>query len=206
MRKVLKIAARILGFLLVSVVVGYSLFLANAKYIMHEQLPMLGGYGYAIVLSGSMEPVISVNDVVIVKSQDSYEPGDIITYADEDGTLITHRIVSIDDDEVIVRGDANNTNDPAFSVDSIKGAVVAIIPKVGYLVKLMQQPIFMLCAVALAFFLMERSYSKEEKEKTQDIDDIKAEIARLKGEDNSAAAQADSTAETADGSETKTES
>ncbi len=180
MRKVLKAAARLLGFLVVSVLVGYSLFLANAKYILHEQLPMLGGCGYAVVLSGSMEPTISVNDVVIIKEQDAYEVGDIITYVDGDGTLITHRIVAIDGDEITVRGDANNTDDPTFSVESIKGAVVAVLPKVGYVITLMQQPVFVVCALALAFFLMERSYSKEERVQQQSVDDIKAEIEKLK--------------------------
>ena len=37
-----------------------------------EQVSMVFGYGSAIILSGSMEPAISVDDVIIIAKQNSY--------------------------------------------------------------------------------------------------------------------------------------
>ena len=47
------------------------------------------------VLSDSMYPVFKTGDMVVVKAQDDYEVGDIVTYSFSSGTLATHRIVSI---------------------------------------------------------------------------------------------------------------
>lgn len=41
-----------------------------------------------------MEPAISIRDMVIIKEQKEYKVLDIVTYRDQKGTLITHRIVS----------------------------------------------------------------------------------------------------------------
>ena len=180
MKKFLKIAARMLWFFFVSVLIGHGLFLLNAKLVLHEQLPMIGGFGHAVVLSGSMEPVISVNDLIIIKKQDSYEVDDIITYIDDKNTLVTHRIIEINNSVVKAKGDANNTADTNFDTERIKGKVIAIIPKLGYAVIFLQNPFCIICVVALAFIFLERSYSKEEKDKSNDIASIKAEIEKIK--------------------------
>ena len=75
------------------------------------------------VSSGSMEPVIKVNNLIIVKKQKEYHEGDIITYK-KGKEYITHRIVNIDGEEIITRGDANNTNDKPFKEDQIIGKYV----------------------------------------------------------------------------------
>lgn len=180
MNKILKALGRILWFLFVSVLIGYSAYLLNAKLIMHEQLPMICGTGHAVVLSGSMEPAISINDLVIIQKQDTYQTGDIVTYIDDKNTLITHRITEIDGTTVTVKGDANNAADPEFDISRIKGKVTAIIPKAGYAVKFLQNPVCVITIVIIAFILLERSYRKEEEVKTEDINAIKAEIDKLK--------------------------
>lgn len=66
-----------------------------------------------IVASGSMEPTLKVNELILVKSQKEYRIGDIITFYDEtlDATT-THRIVDIDTNgEITTKGDYNNTED-----------------------------------------------------------------------------------------------
>ncbi len=180
MRKFFKIFIKILWFLFVSVLIGYSVFLLNAKFILHEKLPMIGGVGHAVVLSGSMEPVISVNDLLIIKSQDSYEIDDIITYVDNENMLVTHRIIELNGTTVKVKGDANNAADPEFNYERIKGKVIAIIPKLGYVVVFFQNPLCVICVVVLAFILLERSYAKKEQDATNNLDSIKAEIEKIK--------------------------
>lgn len=182
MKKALKIAGRILVYLFMSVLIGGNLFLINAKFVMHEQLPMIGGCGYAIVLSGSMRPTFDVNDLLIVQKCDTYAPGDMVTYVDSQNDLVTHRLVSIDYEKniMITKGDANNITDPELECDRIKGKVIKILPGFGNVINILQNPFCVLTVLALSIFLMERSYAKEKKRKTSDLDSIRAEIELLK--------------------------
>ena len=76
------------------------------------------------MLTGSMEPTIIPNEMIIIKEQKSYKENDIITYRDKFGMLITHRIIGIEDENIITKGDSNNGPDEIISVDKIEGKVV----------------------------------------------------------------------------------
>ena len=93
---------------------------------------------------------------------------------------VTHRIVSITDSEVITRGDANNTEDSPITPQQLKGKVVLAIPFVGYAINAIKTPIGTLCVIALAIFLLERSFRAEKQKDEKELDAIKAEIEKLK--------------------------
>ena len=90
--------------------------------------PMVFGWGVARVVSGSMEPEIPVGSMIAIKKQESYGLGDVVTYLNVKGNPVTHRIVSINGNEVIAQGDANNTEDEPFDVNQIIGKVRCVIP------------------------------------------------------------------------------
>jgi signal peptidase len=118
---------------------------------------------------------------LIISKQKSYEVGDIVVF--QDGKMaITHRIVSISENEVITRGDANNTDDEPIMLEHIKGEVVCVIPLVGHLVSLIKTPFGTLTIIVLAVFLLERSFRAEKEKDKKQLDDIKAEIEKLKRE------------------------
>ena len=73
--------------------------------------------------SGSMEPYLKVNDVILIKESNNYKPQDIITYKDND-EYITHRIISSNNNEIITKGDANNISDKPITKDKIVGKVI----------------------------------------------------------------------------------
>lgn len=91
-----------------------------------------------VVATGSMEPAISVGDVVLVCQTDSekLEVGNIIQYRSEDYTVI-HRIIGCSDNEsadreLITKGDYNNAPDAdPVSPEQIEGRVVLVIPDAG---------------------------------------------------------------------------
>jgi signal peptidase len=96
-----------------------------------------------IVLSGSMVPMMMPGDMIIVNTinSDDLKVGDVIAFQDPDGrpnTIVTHRIVSIDDSSVSLifqtKGDANSDPD-IFSVpaSNVIGELVFVLPVVGYL-------------------------------------------------------------------------
>jgi signal peptidase len=95
-----------------------------------------------VVLTGSMEPVISPGDVVITMPVSRREPeiGDVVTYVAKrfDGSPVgnfTHRIISGSETEgFIVKGDANPAPDiQRPKLQDIAGVVVFTIPFIGTL-------------------------------------------------------------------------
>lgn len=79
-------------------------------------------FGFRIyrVISGSMQPALQIGDVIIIKKANNYAEKDIITY-DNGLTTITHRIKSINGDEIITEGDANDAPDKPITKDRILG-------------------------------------------------------------------------------------
>ncbi len=91
--------------------------------------------GPAVVLtSGSMEPLLSVGDVVLtIPAEAEQVEGHIVTFW-RSGSYVTHRVVEIDTNEGTVRtkGDANAANDSAVvPLDAIEGRVRLAIPYAG---------------------------------------------------------------------------
>ena len=135
--KVVKIVLwSIFGIILALIVVALSSLLVQ-KYIQKKPVPNIMGYSYMIVLTGSMNGTIDQDDLIIIKKTDDYKNGDIVTFVDANGTVVTHRIIrTIDDGKFITKGDANDSedNDPITS-DQIVGEKIGVIPKVGLVFK-----------------------------------------------------------------------
>ena len=103
----------------------FSSFISTV--VLHKDYVNIGGYTFFIVASGSMSGTVDVNDMVIEKITDDFQVGDIVTYQ-ADGYFVTHRIISINKDQIITKGDSNNTEDDPIGRDKIIGKVVAIFP------------------------------------------------------------------------------
>ena len=168
---------------IVSVIVGVNLYNWNAKSLTGNMLPMPFGYGSAVVLSGSMEPTIMTDELILVREADSYAVGDVVVF--QNGRmLVVHRIVAIDGESVITRGDANNTDDTPIEMSQIKGLVFAHIPCVGALVRVLKTPLATITMILAAVVLVELPFQKEKEKKEAELERIKAEIRRLKEEQN----------------------
>ena len=92
--------------LIIGLLIGTGVYSWVVGHILHS-LPMPFGIGSSIVLSGSMEPTLSTNDLVIVKRCDSYDVQDIVVFQSEN-SMVIHRIIEIDGTLVTTKGDANN--------------------------------------------------------------------------------------------------
>ena len=166
---------------LAGVVLGIQLYSWNASSLGGDKMPMPLGFATSVVLSGSMEPELSVDDMIIVVSRESYEVGDVVVFQSY-GTLIVHRIISIDGETVVTQGDANPTPDAPIKLKDIKGEVVYSIPYVGLVLSFIRSPIGVILILGSAFFLMERSFRKEKEESMEELDLIKEEIRRLQAQ------------------------
>lgn len=149
-KKVLLISVTVLLVLMVSFNI-YNLF---SLKIMKRPLTTIGGYSVLEVVSGSMEPTIHVGDMIIINTKASnYQENDIVTFLDVNGSFVTHRIISINDEEMITKGDFNNTEDEPTKIDKIVGKYVAKIPGVGKLLSSFKNPftLVMILIIGLLF-------------------------------------------------------
>lgn len=166
---------------LIGLIIGGNIYFANANGIVGNQLPMPFGYGLANVLSGSMEPTFSKGSLLFVKDTKNVKEGDIVVYQSEQ-ELIVHRIIALKDKEVITQGDANNVADPPFDKTQIKGKVIGWIPVLGSIAAILKTPIAMIAIIILALLLIEGSFRAQRDADDQELEAIKAEIRRLKEE------------------------
>ena len=164
---------------LLAAVVGVNIYAINVTRLAGDLVPMPFGFGVAVVLSGSMEPELSTGDLLLLVRQDAYYAEDVVVYQDKN-MAVTHRIISISEEGVITKGDANNTTDSPISPAQIKGKVVIAIPLIGYLVNVIKSPMGTLTTVILALWLLERSFHLDKAKDDKKLDEIKAEIERLK--------------------------
>ncbi len=164
--KAIKIIWRVLQsvlLVLLSVILLCNLYVIGAEALLHEENPTVFGWSWAVVLSGSMEPEISLDDLIVNKAQDAYEVGDVITF-ENGSSLTTHRIVGISESGYITKGDANNTEDTnPVAQERIVGKVVFSVPKVGLVIGYLKTPLGMLCMVLLGFCLIEIPYLLEKQ-------------------------------------------
>ena len=162
-------------------VLGLNVYHLNSERLIHEQLPMPFGYGSAVVLSGSMEPELSKGDLIIVKESGSYGAGDVVVYQ-ENNILIVHRIISVEEDQITTKGDANPVADEPVKASAVRGEVVASIPFVGTFVNLLKTPFGTVYIIIAAILLVEIPRRREQKQADDERQKVIDEIRRIKDE------------------------
>ena len=155
--------------------------------ILNKDYPNLFGYTFFEIVSGSMSPTIEKGDMIIVKLDTDYKVGDIISFKDED-SIITHRIIEINDDKIVTKGDSNNTTDNPITKDKIVGKTVKIVSRAFILAKVFTTPkVLLMCLITITMMCWCAASFKNEvkKEKIKsggriDIMDIIRKNNRLK--------------------------
>jgi len=112
-----------------TIVLAYLLSLALVKGLslaLDTELPL------AVVSSWSMEPVLHIGDMIVLRGG-APGVGDIVVYYR--GKYVVHRVVSVRKDagivEVETKGDANMASDGYVKLDRVKGVVVVVVPYIG---------------------------------------------------------------------------
>ena len=181
-RKQLQGILRCCLLVLISFVFGFGIYRWNAKSLTGNVMPMPFGFGIGVVMSGSMEPELSVDDVIVVVEKQGYEIGDVVVFQQKN-MLVVHKIISIDGEMVTTQGTANNTADEPMHESAIKGIVWFHIDGLGEMVTWIKSPLGTILILAVATLLLMWSYSSEKKEKTtedEQLDIIRREIEKLK--------------------------
>jgi len=133
MKKILAIIVNTVFVLLIIIGIG----------IVFSLLPFKKNYKILSVMSGSMQPAISMGSVVVVKPIDRYKVGDIITFTPRDAKTkkdyTTHRITEVvrrnDLYAYRTKGDASPSGDSEIvSHNRVLGKVILSIALIGYII------------------------------------------------------------------------
>lgn len=109
-----------------------------------DRTPHLGPYSALIVLSGSMEPVFSPGDIVVVRdvAPNALVAGDIVTFrsSSKRNALVTHRIIEARNGpqglSFVTKGDANEDPDTdLLQTSGVVGKYVFPVPYAGTIVQ-----------------------------------------------------------------------
>ena len=119
------------------------------------------GYTIFQVITASMSNTINPQDIVIVKLTDDVKTHDIITFRVGDD-FVTHRIIGNDEDKIITRGDANNSQDAPITKDQIVGKVVFIISNVAIWINVIKEPV-VIAAIIISIIVIKLLFFKENK-------------------------------------------
>lgn len=140
--------------ILIIIITVYAFFQVN---VFHKTYINLLGYTFFEVGTGSMEPTIKIGDIVIekiVKDKEKLGKNDIISYKKEN-TIITHRIIDIQDNYIITKGDYNNKTDTPFEKKEVIGKVIKIIPNISILVKVIKtKKVYMMIIATIIMFII----------------------------------------------------
>jgi signal peptidase I len=146
----------------------WSGYVGAAVLLTFSALSFSGVMKARIVLTGSMEPTISVGDIILTTPPSRLTPkqGDVVAYTAKrfDGSpvgVFSHRIIGGDAQTgFIVQGDANPTPDVQRPlIPDIAGVVVFVIPFIGKI--LAPKTLFVLVPLIFGFWLITDALKNE---------------------------------------------
>lgn len=164
------------------------------------QAPSVLGYSSFRVLSGSMEPTIPTNSMILVKKVNPSEvrAGDVISFYSSDpalgGAVNTHRVLSVEKQNGIyiftTKGDANLIPDEyTTSGNDLIGVVVFSSLFLGTLIRLLSNPVVFIPIIMVPLLLIlilnmvktiRLAKLAAQEEEAQQVQEIKAELERRK--------------------------
>ncbi|OGG16705.1 signal peptidase I [Candidatus Gottesmanbacteria bacterium RIFCSPHIGHO2_02_FULL_39_14] len=151
----------------------FFILILSVFILITSKTAVFGGLRSFVVVSGSMQPEIYKGSIVFSFKQPAYQPGNIISFTNIGGQVVTHRIIDkIGEPQGIsyqVKGDANNTPDgDPVEEKSIIGRVFLVIPLLGSVVQLLKTPagfIGLIIGPSALFIVWELYLIKKELEK-----------------------------------------
>lgn len=119
-----------------------------------------GDVSYVVVSGSSMEPGLHTGDLVLVREQDTYEPGDVVAFRIPDGdmgagTQVIHRITGGDGSTgYTTQGDNKNGDDPWSPTDAdVVGKRWLLVPGGGNVATSLHTPLGFAAMVGGGVFL-----------------------------------------------------
>lgn len=144
-----------------TVLVIFNIYMCYKKIVLDEDIVKIFGYSGLVIVSGSMEPTLDIDDLIIIK-EETYKEQDIVTFKDGK-SFVTHRIIKIEDDLVYTKGDNNNAQDRPISKSQIEGKVIYKINGFGRIISLISSPVGILIILMIIFLIIKSTIKNERR-------------------------------------------
>ena len=151
-KKIRRVLVNLVSIVSVCLIIASVLVLLKVVTTKQGEAPNIFGYSLFRVVTGSMEPQIPVDSLILVKREEAstLQVGDVISFYSRDPSLLgevnTHRIVEIHENEgslsFTTKGDANNIVDRYDTrEEDLLGKVVFSSASIGKFVRLLSNPL-----------------------------------------------------------------
>jgi len=121
---------------------AFSLVIVILLWMMMAPSEVGGQTTYIILVGNSMEPGFFKDDLVLVRASADYEQQDIVAYRQPDVGSVFHRIIRVENDRFVLKGDNNSWEDSYCPVQQeIIGKYWLRIPKVGGFLRILRTPV-----------------------------------------------------------------
>ena len=214
--KAVNIVAIVLSVLLLPILLINCVLIIKSM-VNPDEVPSIGKYTPLIVLTESMEPKIQSGDLILCKEIKASEvkTDNVISFFDPEGngsSVVTHRVIELvyEDGELVgfrTQGDNNDIEDRlTVPVENLVGIWTGKrVGLLGHVILFTQSTWGLIICIFLpigAFVLYEvLRRRKQDQEKQNDIDALRAELEALKSGKSSEEAQPTSTPQTEEISE-----
>lgn len=160
-----KLIQNVINFVSIVLIILSLLVLLTVVLTRKGDVPSFMGYSLFRVMTGSMEPEIPTNSLIVVKkvSPEELKVGDVISFFSRDpalyGEVNTHRIIEIEQENgkycFLTQGDANNVPDryPTPEEDLV-GIVVMSTVTGGKVVRLLSNPLIFFPVIFLPLLVL----------------------------------------------------
>ena len=187
-------------------IIAVNVYTMAARLITKKSTVSIFGITNAVVDTGSMEgdkpDSIPAKSIIFLVRAKEYKIDDVVMFQSSGKTPVTHRIIGVDDDGFITKGDANNAADTdRVKPDQIIGKVFLTVPYVGYAIGWLKTPLGSMLLVLICFLLIGAPIifrSDEEKEEADAPATAAAPDAGKERTENASAAPVTSDKDSAD--------
>lgn len=169
-KKIMQVCLSIISIItIIFIILGLS-YIIQIK-VMNKKYANVIGYSLFEVLTGSMSPTIEIGDDVFVEITKDIKKGDIVIFDDEKrNDFIIHRVIDIQDNLIVTKGDNNNIQDSQMPKDRVIGKVLIIFPKMGKVQEFFRKPyIFIPLIDIIIISTLEVNFRKKSK-KTNNLE------------------------------------
>ncbi len=160
-----KIVLNIINGVSVIIIAAAVLVLLTVVLTKSGDVPNILGYSVFRVMTGSMEPAIETDSLIVVKRVEASEIkiGDVISFFSQDpahgGAVNTHRVTAIEQNgeewNFVTKGDANQLEDKyVTSSKDLIGKVVYVSHVMGIIVHLLSNPLIFIPVIVLPMFVI----------------------------------------------------
>lgn len=160
-----KFFSGLINFLSIVMILFSVVVLLNVVMTKSGEIPNVAGFSMLRVLTGSMEPEIPTDSIIVVRRTEPEEVqvGDVISFYSSDpslgGAVNTHRVLEIKEENGLLvyttKGDANHITDnyPPNEKDLI-GVVIFSSALLGAFIRLLSNPVIFLPLVLLPLLIL----------------------------------------------------